>query len=137
LTGATPTGGGTGFLKMAAVSAQAVLFVTGAIVAAVAFVGLVFGANMLLSPRKPTPEKLEPYECGMPPAGDPHVRFPIRYAAVAVLFVIFDVEAVLLFAVASRIRGSVTGGLAVLAFSSLLALGLTFAWKTGALKWRS
>jgi NADH-quinone oxidoreductase subunit A len=122
---------------MTAVSAQAVLFVTGAVVAAVAFVGLVFGANVLLSPRKPTQEKLEPYECGMPPAGDPHVRFPIRYAAVAVLFVIFDVEAVLLFAVAPRIRGSVAGGLAVLAFSSLLGLGLTFAWKTGALKWRS
>ena len=121
---------------MTAVSAQAVLFVTGAIVAAVAFVGLVFGANALLSPRNPTPQKLEPYECGMPPAGDPHVRFPIRYAAVAVLFVIFDVEAVLLFAVASKIHGSIGGGVAVLGFSALLALGLTYAWKTGALKWR-
>ena len=73
----------------------------------------------------------------MPPAGNPHVRFPIRYAAVAVLFVIFDVESVLLFAVASRIHGSVGGGLAVVGFSSMLALGLAYAWKTGALKWQS
>lgn len=123
--------------RMAAASAQAVLFIIGALVAAVAFVGLVFGANALLSPRNPTPQKLEPYECGMPPAGCPHVRFPARYAAVAVLFVIFDVESVLLFAVASKIHGSLGGGLAVLAFSSLLALGLAYAWKTGALAWRS
>jgi len=122
---------------MSAESAQAVLFVIGALVAAVAFVGIVFGANMLLSPRNPTPLKLEPYESGMPQAGDPHVRFPVRYAAVAVLFVIFDVESVLLFAVASKIHGSVGGGLAVLVFSSMLALGLAYAWKTGALKWRS
>jgi NADH-quinone oxidoreductase subunit A len=122
---------------MSAASAQAVLLFIGALVAAVAFVGLVFGANALLSPRHPTPQKLEPYESGMPQAGDPHVRFPIRYAAVAVLFVIFDVEAVLLFAVASKIHGSVGGGLAVLVFSGFLALGLAYAWKTGALKWRS
>lgn len=122
---------------MSAASAQAVLLFIGALVAAVAFVGLVFGANALLSPRKPTPEKLEPFECGMPPAGDPHVRYPIRYASVAVLFVIFDVEAVLLFAVASKLHGSIGGGLAVLVFSSMLALGLAYAWKTGALKWRS
>lgn len=122
---------------MSAASAQAVLLLIGALIAAVSFVGLVFGANALLSPRNPTPEKLEPYECGMPPAGDPHVRLPIRYAAVAVLFVIFDVEAVLLFAVASKIHGSLGGGLAVLAFSSMLGLGLAYAWKTGALKWRS
>lgn len=122
---------------MSAASAQAVLLFIGALIAAVAFVGLVFGANALLSPRKPTPEKLDPFECGMPPAGDPHVRYPIRYAAVAVLFVIFDVEAVLLFAVASKVHGSIGGGLAVLVFSSMLALGLAYAWKTGALKWRS
>jgi len=122
---------------MSAASAEAVLFILGALAAAVAFVGLVFGANKLLSPNDPTPQKLEPYECGMPPAGDPHVRFPVRYAAVAVLFVIFDVESVLLFAVASRIHGSIGGGLAVLGFCSMLAAGLTYAWKTGALDWRS
>jgi NADH-quinone oxidoreductase subunit A len=118
-------------------STQALLFLLGAAAAAVSFVGLVFGANALLSPRRPNPAKLEPYECGMPPAGDPHVRFPLRFASVAVLFVIFDVESVLLFAVATRIRGHLPGGLALLGFASLLAFGLFYAWRTGALRWRS
>ena len=122
---------------MSAASAQAVPFIIGASVAAVAFVGLVFGANALLSPRNPTEKKLEPYECGMAQGGDPHVRFPLRYASVAVLFVIFDVESVLLFAVASRIHGSLGGALAVLGFAAFLGFGLMYAWKTGALKWRS
>jgi NADH-quinone oxidoreductase subunit A len=122
---------------MSAQAAQAVLFFIGASVAAVAFVGLVFGANQLLSPRKPTAEKLEPFECGMVPAGDPHVDFPLRYAAVAVLFVIFDVESVLLFAVASRLHGSAGGALSLLVFAAFLAVGLVYAWRTGALTWRS
>jgi NADH-quinone oxidoreductase subunit A len=121
---------------MAAASAQGVLFVVGAAIAALAFVGLVFGANALLSPRRPTPEKLEPYECGMEPQGDPHVNVPLRYAAIAVLFVIFDAESVLLFAVASRIHGSVGGALSVLGFATFLGVGLFYAWKTGALQWR-
>jgi NADH-quinone oxidoreductase subunit A len=114
-----------------------VLFLIGAAIAAVAFIGVVFGANALLSPRHPTSEKLEPYECGMPQAGRPHVRFPLRYAAVAVLFVIFDAEALLLFAVAVRVKGSPAGGAAVLGFAALLALGLLYAWRKGALAWRS
>jgi NADH:ubiquinone oxidoreductase subunit 3 (subunit A) len=54
-----------------------------------------------------------------------------------VLFVIFDVESVLLFSVATRIRGDLAGGMALLGFASLLAFGLFYAWKTGALQWRS
>lgn len=122
---------------MLAASTEAFLFILGAAVAALAFVGLVFGANALLSPRKPNAAKLEPYECGMPQAGQPHVRFPLRFASIAVLFVIFDVESVLLFAVATRIRGDVGGGLALLGFATLLGVGLLYAWKTGALQWRS
>jgi NADH-quinone oxidoreductase subunit A len=118
-------------------STQTFLFLLGTAIAAVAFVGLVFGANKLLSPRKPNANKLEPYECGMPQAGNPHVRFPLRFASIAVLFVIFDVESVLLFAVATRIRGDLGGGLALLGFAALLAFGLLYAWKTGALQWRS
>jgi len=122
---------------MQVASAQGVLFLIGAAVAAVAFIGLVFGLNAVLSPRHPTAEKVEPYECGMPQAGSPHVRFPLRYAAIAVLFVIFDAEAVLLFAVASKVKGSLTGGVAVLGFAALLAFGLLYAWRKGALAWRS
>ena len=121
---------------MAAASAQGVLFVIGAALAALAFIGLVFGANALLSPRKPTAEKAEPYECGMIPQGDAHVNVHLRYASIAVLFVIFDAESVLLFAVATRIHGSLVGGLSVLGFVAFLSLGLLYAYRTGALKWR-
>lgn len=121
----------------AASTPQGVLFLIGAAVAAVAFIGVVFGLNAVLSPRNPTVEKLEPYECGMPQAGRPHVRFPLRYAAVAVLFVIFDAEALLLFAVAVKVKGSLAGGAAALGFAALLAVGLLYAWRKGALAWRS
>jgi len=117
-------------------SASAVLYVVGAALAAVAFVGLVFGANKLLSPRDPNIGKLEPYECGMEQAGDPHVAVRPRYAAIAVLFVIFDAETVLLFAVAPGLRGDPAGFAAVLAFSAALAFGLFYAWRKGALQWR-
>lgn len=113
------------------------LFLIGAAVAAVAFVGVVFGANALLSPRLPTAEKLEPYECGMPQAGDPHVRMPLRYALIAVAFVLFDAEAILLIAVAAKVKGSPAAGLAVLGFALSLAVGLVYAWRKGALSWRS
>jgi NADH-quinone oxidoreductase subunit A len=122
---------------MAGASSQAVLYIVAATAAAVAFVGLVFGVNILLSPRNPTPEKVEPYECGMVPAGDPHAPIRIRYATIAVLFVIFDAESVMLFAVATRLHGSIAGAIAVGAFVSLVAFGLLVAWRKGALAWRS
>jgi NADH:ubiquinone oxidoreductase subunit 3 (subunit A) len=121
---------------MPAGSAGSVFYVMGAVAAAVGFVGLVFGANKLLSPRDPNTGKSEPYECGMEPAGDPHVPVRPRYAAIAVLFVIFDAETILLFAVASRLHGSPTAAYAVAAFSAALAFGLLYAWRKGALQWR-
>jgi Na+/H+-dicarboxylate symporter len=63
--------------------------------------------------------------------GDPHANVPLRYAAIAVLFVIFDAESVLLFAVASRIHGSVGGALSVLAFAAFLGLGLVNVFQPG------
>lgn len=117
-------------------SASAVLYVIGAAAAAAAFVGLVFGANKLLSPRDPNSGKLQPYECGMEQAGDPHVAVRPRYAAIAVLFVIFDAETVLLFAVASSLHGSPVALAAVGGFSAALAFGLLYAWRKGALQWR-
>ncbi len=121
---------------MAGGSAQGVLYLVAAFVAAVGFIGLVLGANILLSPREPTAEKVSPYECGMPQQGDPHAPVRLRYATIAVLFVIFDAESVLLFAVATRLHGSVAGALAVGAFAGFLGFGLLYAWLKGALAWR-
>jgi NADH-quinone oxidoreductase subunit A len=117
-------------------SADSVFYIAGAVLAAVSFVGLVFGANKLLSPRNPTPQKLEPYECGMDQQGDPHMAVRPRYATIAVIFVIFDAEAVLMFAVAPRLHGSPTALAAVAGFTVFLAFGLVYAWRKGALTWR-
>ena len=115
----------------------AVLFVVGLAVAALGFVLVVFLANRFLAPHHPDPEKDSPYECGMEPAGAPWLRVNVRFASVALLFVLFDVEAVLLFAVATRLRGSLFGLLEAAAFAALLALGLAYAWRKGALEWRA
>jgi NADH-quinone oxidoreductase subunit A len=117
-------------------TAGSVFYMAGAVMAAVGFVGLVFGANKLLSPRNPTPQKLMPYECGMDQLGDPHTAVRPRYATIAVIFVIFDAEAVLLFAVAPRLHGSPAALASIAAFTVFLAFGLAYAWRKGALAWR-
>ena len=116
--------------------AWGVLFVIGSAAAAVAFILVVFAANTLLSPRLPTPEKLEPYECGMPPAGMPWAPVRLRFTAIALLLVIFDAQAALLFAVASAIRGNPSAAAATGVFVVLLAIGLAYAWRKGVLSWR-
>ncbi len=71
--------------------------------------GLVFAVvslvvSGLLSPSKPTPEKNAPYESGIVPEVEPAERFPVRFYLVAMLFVIFDIEIIFLFAWATRFR---------------------------------
>jgi len=121
---------------MEGISAQSLWFVLGLVTSGVAFIGLVFGLNKLLSPRNPTAEKVEPYECGMEPAGSPRAAVRLRFATVAIIFVLFDAEAALLFAIAPGLRGNPIALLEVLAFIGFLALGLAYAWKKGALEWR-
>ncbi len=112
------------------------MFVVGLITAGAGFIGIVFALNALLSPRNPTPDKQEPYECGMDQAGQPWAPVRIRFSTIAMLFVLFDAEAVLLFAVAPSLRGSWVAVAEVGAFTLFLALGLLYAWRKGALQWR-
>jgi len=112
-------------------------FVIGVVVAAAAFIGIVFGANALLSPRRPNPSKELPYECGLDQAGQPWSAFRMRFSTIAVLLVLFDAEAILLFAVASRLRGSLLALVEVGVFVAFLGVGLAYAWRKGALDWRS
>jgi len=122
---------------MQGAASSGVLFVIGAAMSAAAFIGVVFAANAVLSPRNPTAEKSEPYECGMEPAGQPWVSVRLRFAAIAMIFVLFDAESALLFAVVSRLRGSVAAALEIGVFVAMLAFGLWYAWRKGALEWRS
>ena len=117
--------------------AQAMLFVLGLATAATAFIGVVFIANALLSPKNPSFSKGTPFECGLDQAGEPWASGRLRFSTIALLFVLFDAEAVLLFAVASKLRGNPVAALEVGVFVLFLAFGLAYAWRKGALEWRS
>jgi NADH-quinone oxidoreductase subunit A len=121
---------------MESVSAESVALVIGLVVATCGFIALVFLINAAVSPRRPTAEKNEPYECGMDQAGPSWAPTRMRFATLAMLFVLFDAEAILLFAVAIRLRGSWLAAVEVGAFVLLLGLGLAYAWRKGALEWR-
>jgi NADH-quinone oxidoreductase subunit A len=114
-----------------------VMFVIGAALAATGFIGVVFLANLALSPRRPTRLKVEPYECGMEPGGQPWAIVRLRFAAIAMIFVLFDAESALLFSVAAALKGSWVAAAEIGAFAAVLALGLAYAWRKGALEWRS
>ncbi len=92
----------------------------------------------LLRPHKPTPEKQTTYESGNEPVGTGQVRFNIRYYLFALMFVIFDVEAVFLYpwAVAYDQLG-LFAVVEMLIFVTLLVIGLIYAWKKKVLKWTS
>jgi len=70
----------------------------------IAFAGASISLGNVLAPRRPTPEKLAPYECGIVPEVEPSQRFPVKFYLVAMLFVIFDIEIIFLFAWAVRFR---------------------------------
>lgn len=91
----------------------------------------------LVAPHSSNPQKGEPYECGIPTRGNSWLPFKVGYYLFAILFLMFDVETVFLFpwAVVMRDLGS-TGLVTVSFFILILALGLAYAWKKGALEWK-
>src|SRR6187401_317209 len=97
---------------------------------------LLLGIASIIRPFKPTPAKLIAYESGVDPVGMGWSQSQIRYYVFALLFVIFDVEAVFLFPWAASIERYGTFGLvAMLIFIVLLLDGLVYAWKRGLLRW--
>ena len=100
------------------------------------FAAVMMWFSWLIAPNNPTPEKLAPYECGIVPLQEPAERFPVKFYLVAMLFVIFDVEIIFLFAWAVRFEQFGWPGIfAVGIFIALLAETLVYAWKRGALDW--
>ena len=92
--------------------------------------------SYLLAPKRPSEIKETPYECGIPQPEPPRRPIPVKYYMVAVLFLLFDVEAVFLYpwAVVYRKLG-LFGLVEMLVFLGMLALGLVYVWKRGALEW--
>jgi NADH-quinone oxidoreductase subunit A len=97
---------------------------------------LLLGVAALIRPDKPNPSKLITYESGVDPVGIGWSQSQIRYYVFALLFVIFDVEAVFIFPWAASVeRYGVFGLVVMLVFIVLLLDGLLYAWKRGLLRW--
>jgi NADH-quinone oxidoreductase subunit A len=104
--------------------------------AAVLLVVLMLGLGGLLRPRRPQPQKYIAYESGVDPVGTGWSQSQIRYYVFALLFVMFDVEAVFIFPWAVRLDSlGLFGLLEMLVFIVLLTLGLVYAWRKGVLRW--
>jgi NADH-quinone oxidoreductase subunit A len=107
-------------------------------VVAIALSAIAVLVPALLGPKRPNHAKLAPYESGKMPIGPARPRFPIQYYLFAVLFILFDIEIVLLFPWAAVFRdlspkwmGLIEAGV----FVSILVLGLIYVWKKGGLEW--
>jgi len=113
-------------------------FLTVAILGAAA-IGLVagmLGLSSLIRPKRPQAQKYLTYESGVDPIGDGWSQSQVRYYIFALLFVMFDVEAVFIFPWAVRLEVlGVFGLVEMLIFIAILALGLVYAWRKGVLRW--
>ncbi len=98
----------------------------------------VFGLTTVLGPKNMTAEKAIPYESGSETTGARHIRLSIKFYLTAILFVVFDIEAVFLFPWASLFRElGWFGFVEMLLFIVVLGVTLVYAWKKGALEWES
>ncbi len=92
--------------------------------------------SWLLGMKKPRPEKLVPYECGMQPVGTARDRFSVKFYLIAMLFLLFDIEAVFLFPWAVVYRDlKLFGFFEMLLFIVAILGGYIYIWKKGALEW--
>ncbi|GAA4019863.1 NADH-quinone oxidoreductase subunit A [Sphingomonas swuensis] len=112
------------------------LFLAVALGLSVAFVVLPIIASKFTGADNPYAEKLSEYECGFPAFEDSRSQFDVRFYLVAILFIVFDLEAAFLFpwAVTLDETGWLGWG-AMMVFLAELGLGLAYAWKKGALEW--
>ena len=105
-------------------------------------IGLAWLIQVFLGYHRPNPMKMQTYECGIEPVQDANVQFDIRYYLYALLFIIFDIEVVFLvpLAIATHAQeikqfGTFLAPIEIAIFVGILAFGLVYAWKKGALEW--
>ena len=100
------------------------------------FAAVMIGLSMLVGPRNPTPEKLAPYECGMPAVGDARERQSVKFYLVAMIFLLFDIEVAFLYpwAMALTDLGWV-GFIQIVTFFMILLVGYIYVWRKGILDW--
>lgn len=115
-----------------------------AIAMALGFCGLFTALAVLLGPKATNPEKLKPFECGSEPIGTPRGRYSVKFYQVAILFLVFDIEAAFMYPWAvlynqlSRTAGgavSVFGFAEMLLFVAILVVALAYVWRKKAIGW--
>ena len=100
------------------------------------FGGAMVGLSQFLGPKKPTPEKLAPYECGMPAVGNARERHSVKFYLVAMIFLLFDIEIAFLYPWALALRSlGWTGFVQILTFFMILFVGYVYVWRKGVLDW--
>jgi len=105
---------------------------------ATAFSVAVVLLSWLVGKRQDSSEKLMAYECGNIPTGNARQRFPIKFYIIAMLFIVFDIEAVFLYPWAVIYKDLKLFGLIEMAlFIGILLIGFIYLWKKGALEWGS
>ena len=97
---------------------------------------LVMVLCLFLGPKKPSPEKLAPYECGIQEIEAPKRRFPVRYLLTGMLFIAFDIEIVSFYPLAILLHQlKVLGLIELLVFLLILMVGYIYVWRKGAFTW--
>ena len=105
------------------------------LLAAATSVGMIV-ATTLIGPKKIFAEKMRPFECGENPIVSPKLRFSVKFYLFALFFVIFDIEAVFLYPWAILFKElGMFGFIEMMVFLGILAVGLVYVWKRGALEW--
>ncbi len=103
---------------------------------AIIFPGAPLIIARLIRPKKPNPIKQQTYECGIETVGDTWIQFKVQYYIFALIFVVFDLEAVFLFPIAAAFdQLTLFAIFEVVLFVVILLVALGYAWRKGALEW--
>ena len=105
-------------------------------IVAIVVIGALLALSTVLGPRQPSTQKMLPYECGIVPTEEAKGRYPVRFATIAVLFIIFDVEVVFMYPWAVALGELQLFGLVeMVIFIIILAIAYVYIWGRGGLEW--
>lgn len=105
-------------------------------IVALVVIGALLALSTILGPRNPTPQKLIPYECGIIPREEAKGRYPVRFATIAMLFIIFDIEVVFMYPWAVALdQLKLFGLIEMVVFIAILGVAYVYIWGRGGLEW--
>jgi len=105
-------------------------------VVAIILIGALLVLSTILGPRNPSPQKLLPYECGIIPTEEAKGRYPVRFATIAMLFIIFDIEVVFMYPWAVALdQLQLFGLIEMVVFIAILGVAYVYIWGRGGLEW--